>query len=225
MVAACTTTAVRKAENLRSPEPGARILLVQPRIELGLLTAGGVTEPRAEWSQAAREHLQRHIQQSLAKDQHQFVQGNVDDLMEGRIGQVVRLNEAVMAAIIAHEYNGYAGAKLITQGEGFTWTVGEGAQLVGQNFNADYALFVSGKGNYSSAGRKAAFVAASVLGVGIPLGSQQVTASLVDLRTGQVLWVNFANAGPGADMRDDEGAATLVAALLKDVPLRTLSVE
>ena len=42
---------------------------------------------------------------------------------------------------------------------------------------------------------------------------------LVDLKTGQVMWVNYAVAGPGADMREDAGAQSLVESLLKDAPL------
>ncbi|GAA0390440.1 hypothetical protein GCM10009093_16320 [Brevundimonas terrae] len=219
MMAACTTTAVRKAETVRTPEAGATILIVEPRIQLGMLTAGGVTEPREEWSQQARQYVLRHVQNSMVQDSHKFVVGNVDDLMEGRLGQVVRVNEAVIEAIIAHEYNGYAGAKLATKKDDFEWTIGDGSELVGQHFGADYALFISGNGTYASGGRVAAFVVASAFGVGIPLGQQQVMASLVDLKTGQVMWVNYAVAGPGADMREDAGAQSLVESLLKDAPL------
>lgn len=219
MMAACTTTAVRKADTVRTPEAGATILIVEPRIQLGMLTAGGVTEPREEWSQQARQYVLRHVQNSMVQDSHKFVVGNVDDLMEGRLGQVVRVNEAVIQSIIAHEYNGYAGAKLATKKDDFEWTIGEGSQLVGQHFGADYALFISGDGTYASGGRVAAFVVASAFGVGIPLGQQQVMASLVDLKTGQVMWVNYAVAGPGADMREDAGAQSLVESLLKDAPL------
>lgn len=219
MMAACTTTAVRKAETVRTPEAGTTILIVEPRIQLGMLTAGGVTEPREEWSQQARQYVLRHIQNSMVQDSHKFVVGNVDDLMEGRLGQVVRVNEAVIEAIIAHEYNGYAGAKLATKKDDFEWTIGDGSELVGQHFGADYALFISGNGTYASGGRVAAFVVASAFGVGIPLGQQQVMASLVDLKTGQVMWVNYAVAGPGADMREDAGAQSLVESLLKDAPL------
>lgn len=219
MMAACTTTAVRKAETVRTPEAGATILIVEPRIQLGMLTAGGVTEPREEWSQQARQYVLRHVQNSMVQDSHKFVVGNVDDLMEGRLGQVVRVNEAVIEAIIAHEYNGYAGAKLVTKKDDFEWTIGDGSELVGQHFGADYALFISGNGTYASGGRVAAFVVASAFGVGIPLGQQQVMASLVDLKTGQVMWVNYAVAGPGADMREDAGAQSLVESLLKDAPL------
>ncbi len=62
-------------------------------------------------------------------------------------------------------------------------------------------------------------VALSVVGVGIPLGSQQAFTSLVDLRTGQVIWFNMAIAGPQADMRNPEGATSLVSSLLEDAPL------
>lgn len=219
MMAACTMTAVRKAETVRTPEAGATILIVEPRIQLGMLTAGGVTEPREEWSQQARQYVLRHVQNSMVQDSHKFVVGNVDGLMEGRLGQVVRVNEAVIEAIIAHEYNGYAGAKLATKKDDFEWTIGDGSELVGQHFGADYALFISGNGTYASGGRVAAFVVASAFGVGIPLGQQQVMASLVDLKTGQVMWVNYAVAGPGADMREDAGAQSLVESLLKDAPL------
>lgn len=219
MMAACTTTAVRKADTVRTPEAGATILIVEPRIQLDMLTAGGVTEPREEWSQQARQYVLRHVQNSMVQDSHKFVVGNVDDLMEGRLGQVVRVNEAVIEAIIAHEYNGYAGAKLATKKDDFEWTIGDGSELVGQHFGADYALFISGNGTYASGGRVAAFVVASAFGVGIPLGQQQVMASLVDLKTGQVMWVNYAVAGPGADMREDAGAQSLVESLLKDAPL------
>lgn len=219
MMAACTTTAVRKADSVRSPEAGATVLIVEPRIQLGMLTAGGVVEPRAEWSKDARANVLRHIQTSMTGESHKYVVGNVDDLMEGRLGQVVRVNEAVIQAIIAHEYNGYAGAKLATKKDDFEWTIGDGATLVGERFDADYALFVSGEGTYASGGRIATAIFASALGVGIPLGQQQIMASLVDLKTGQVVWVNYAIAGPGADMRDEAGAQSLVRSLLKDAPL------
>ncbi len=53
----------------------------------------------------------------------------------------------------------------------------------------------------------------------MPLGSQLVFASLVDLKTGRVVWFNSSLAGPSADMRNPEGAAALTTALLKNIPL------
>ena len=80
-------------------------------------------------------------------------------------------------------------------------------------------LFIHGAGAYSSGGRVAVVVGAALLGVSLPTGGQQVYASLVDLKTGKVVWFNVAVAAPGADMRDPEGARVLVGSMLKDVPL------
>jgi hypothetical protein len=53
----------------------------------------------------------------------------------------------------------------------------------------------------------------------VPLGSQTVQLSLVDLKTGNIVWYNNVLAGPGADMRSRAGAKSLVEGLLKDIPL------
>jgi hypothetical protein len=56
-------------------------------------------------------------------------------------------------------------------------------------------------------------------GVNVPMGGQQVLTLLVDLKTGQVLWSQVASAGPGVDMREAQGAQTLIATILKEAPL------
>jgi hypothetical protein len=59
----------------------------------------------------------------------------------------------------------------------------------------------------------------AALGVGVPLGGQYAYASLVDLRTGNVIWFNTVIAAPGQDMRDPEGAQSLVGVLMRGAPL------
>jgi hypothetical protein len=55
-------------------------------------------------------------------------------------------------------------------------------------------------------------------GVGMPSGGQYVFASLVELKTGRVVWTNSIVAG-GNDMRKPEGADLLAKSLFKDAPL------
>ncbi len=136
--------------------------------------------------------------------------------MGGRSGQLMRLHEAVGQSVVTYEYGPY---RLPTKADGFQWTLGEGAQTLAEQYGADYALFTYGRGTYASGGRIATMVVLSVVGVSVPLGSQQAFTSLVDLRTGQIIWFNMAVAGPQADMRNPEGADSLVASLLKDAPL------
>lgn len=215
-LAACTTTNTNVALGAGDSVPkGARVLLIQPDVQLGLLTASGVTEPRADWSQAGQSNLSAEIQGQMTARSHTLMLADPDDLMAGRQGQLLRLHQAVGESILMFNYGPL---RLPTKPE-FDWTLGSGTRSLANSADADYALFVRGQGNYASGGRVAAAVGMSMLGVAVPLGEQRVFASLIDLQTGQVVWFNVAVAGPQADMRETAGAASLTASLLEDIPL------
>lgn len=216
LAAACTTTNTRTALSVTPPPPGATILLVKPDIELSLLTAAGLSEPRADWTEQAVTNVENALELSVASSSHTFQVVDPDDAMQGRSGQLLRLHEAVGNSILVFEY----GLLPLPTHEGsFNWTLGEGAQSLAEQYDADYALFTFGRGNYASSARVATFVVMSALGVGIPLGNQQVFTSLVDLRTGRVVWFNVGVAGPSADMRNPQGAQSLVESMMKGAPL------
>ena len=216
-LAACTTTNTRLAD-AAAPKPpaGSQVVLMQPGVQLGLLTAGGITEPRADWAKQAQENLSREIQAQLKARAHDFKMLDPEQEMDGRSGQLLRLNGAVGQSILLFSYGPYT---LPTKGKAFDWTLGDGVKTLAERHGAQYALFVNAQGNYASGGRVAASIGMAMLGVAIPLGQQQVMASLVDLKTGKVVWFNVAVAGPGADMREPAGAASLTESLLKNIPL------
>ena len=216
LAAACTTTNTKTALSVTSPPPGATIILVKPDIELSLLTAAGMSEARADWTEQAVTNIQASLERSVASSSHTFRAVDPAGAMGGRSGQLLRLHEAVGNSILIFEYGVMP---LPTHAGAFNWTLGEGAQSLAEQDDADYALFTFGRGNYASSARVATFVVMSALGVGIPLGSQQVFTSLVDLRTGQVVWFNVGVAGPQADMRNPEGAQSLVDSMMKGAPL------
>jgi hypothetical protein len=218
MLVSCTTTNVKSASatNLGTPEAHSKGLLVQPDVQLSLLTAAGLQERREDWSRAGQANLASAVGEQLKSRSHPFEALDPAASMDGRVGQLLRLHEAVGQSILVHEYGAL---KLPTKKDGFDWTLGDGAQAIKDAKGADYALFVTARGSYSSAGRKAMMVGAALLGVSVPLGSQQVFASLVDLRTGRVVWFNVAVAGPSADVRSPEGAQALATDLLKGIPL------
>ncbi len=216
LAAACTTTNTKAALSVTPPSPGATILLVKPDIELSLLTAAGMSEPRADWTEQAVTNVQASLERSVASSSHTFRSVDPAGAMEGRSGQLLRLHEAVGNSILIFEYGLLP---LPTHAGAFDWTLGDGAKSLAEQYDADYALFTFGRGNYASSARVATFVVMSALGVGIPLGNQQVFTSLVDLRTGQVIWFNVGVAGPSADMRNPEGAQSLVDTMMKGAPL------
>lgn len=216
LVSACATTNVKLAD-LKGPKPpaGSKILIVQPDVQLSMLTAGGLLEPRADWSQQARDNLAHEIAAAVDGRSHTITTLDPSTVMEGRAGQLLRLQEAVDVSLLSYGM----GAMLPTKKGSFDWTLGDGTKVLADTYGADYALFTYGRGSYSSGGRKAAWLVGAALGVSIPMGAQQTFASLVDLKTGRVVWFNMAVPPAGMDMRTPGGAAELSKALLKDVPL------
>lgn len=216
LAAACTTTNTKTAMSVSAPEAGAVILIVKPDVELSMLTAVGVSENRADWSLSAASSLQTALENQVKASSHTFRSVDPQEAMGDRTGQLMRLHEAVGASILVFEYGGL---RLPTKLAGFDWTLGEGAQALAQEYGADYALFTFARGNYASSGRVATALVMAAVGVGVPMGGQQLFTSLVDLRTGQIIWFNFGVAGAHADMREVSGATTLMGEMFADAPL------
>ena len=133
------------------------------------------------------------------------------------IAELERLHGAVGNSIALHKY---LGENLPTKrGKGLDWTLGNQAVALGQRTGMDYALFLHAEDSFASTGR----VALQVLGIAGCLvgfcapnmggGSQFAYASLVNLRTGEVVWFNVLQSRIG-DIRTPEGAAVMVERLL-----------
>jgi hypothetical protein len=216
---ACTTTSNRTAADVKpaSISAGAKVMVIPPDVELSMLLASGVQEPKAEWSKSAAENLGASIKAHLDGRGHAH-RVMVDDVAawEGREGQVLRLHEAVAQSVLLFNY-GYI--KLPTKTRVLDWTIGDGGKLLAEKYDADFALFLLARGSYSSGGRAAMAVLGAVAGVSVPLGGQQLFVQLVDLRTGRVVWTQVATAAPGTDMREAAGAASLIATMFKQAPL------
>ncbi len=53
----------------------------------------------------------------------------------------------------------------------------------------------------------------------MPMGGQVITGSLVDLKTGQIVWYQTMGVPSGTDIRTPEGAGEAVNILFKKLPL------
>ena len=112
------------------------------------------------------------------------------------------------------------------RGRGLDWTLGEDAVRLGEKSGFDYALFLHAEDQVASTGRVVLGVlgaAGCIVGFCAPNigGATQLDyASLVDLKTGEVVWFNVVSAGseiPGikfGDLRTPQGAAQMVERLL-----------
>lgn len=201
------------------------VVMVEPDIELSEVLAGGIAEPRKEWSEKARELYPKMVSEVLsANNIERKPDFKVIDAVEpnSRVGQIVRLNEAVSMSILVHTYGG---TQLATKkGKQLDWSLGPGVKEIREITGADYALFTYIEDSYASSGRKALRVLGILMAVaGVPVGdvgggSQIGVTTLVDLRTGQVVWFNFLAKQTG-DLRDEEGARKTAKVMLKGFPL------
>ncbi len=226
LLAACAATENKLVSPDFEPPTGrARVVLMRPDVHMSLITAGGLAEPRADWTGQAEENILTAFDDALRNRGHDVV-GFDPGVGEGdQQDQLILLHEAVGASIL--QYSPAAQLTISTvvpsKAETFDWTLGEGAAELGDAYDADFALFTTTYGSYASGGRMAAFtaatVAAALLGGSAPanmLGARWTQASLVDLRTGDIVWINIAVNG---DPREAEGARAIVDRVVADIPL------
>lgn len=193
---------------------GATIAVMQPDIELFSMSAGGVQEPRADWTEAAMKHVREALAARTAADGVKSRELSEDDADE--LAEINSLHAAVARSIALHHMMGGMYA-LPTKAGKLDWSLGDAVLPMREKAGSDYALFIWMRDSYASAERKVAMVAMALFGVGLMGGMQIGYASLVDLRTGQVLWFNQLLRGSG-DLREPEPARETVTALLKDFP-------
>jgi hypothetical protein len=196
------------------------VVIVEPDLELSEVLAGGANEPRREWSLAARRLYPAAVHARLqAAGVRALPDYDVPDDLDpdSRLGQVLRLNQAVSVSALA--YTTVGNGLATKRGKQLDWTLGPGVSALREATGADYALFTYLRDSYTSSGRKALRVAALVLFGGDIGGGRQVgVTTLVDLRTGQVVWFNYLARQTG-DLRDAAGATATAGHMLEGLPL------
>src|SRR5215471_14024031 len=113
--------------------------------------------------------------------------------------QMVKLHRVVFRVALSHQVSQF---RLPTKTDRLDWTLGDAVQGLHEQYGADYALFVSFDDSYQSAGIVgSALIVTLTLGIlAPPPGVQFGAASLVDLRTGDLVWMRIFNR-QGGDLR------------------------
>ena len=220
LLSGCASTQVRTAKD-DAGKPLAlvgSVVLIEPDIELSELGAGGMAEPRQEWSRTARLLYPQAAREVLARQGIGMV---ADYPLPAEIGpddrrrQLHLLSQAVSMSILRFSRAGPG--RLRNKRGQFDWTLGPGVQVFREATGADYGLFTYVRDSYASGGRTAMRIAGLLLlGGDIGGGTQVGVASLVDLRTGQVVWHNLLVDQTG-DLRNLQGARETADDLLRGV--------
>ncbi len=210
------------------PQGDYKLLVLRPDVQVSSVTTGGLPEARADWTEQARANVIAALRAQQADRGGKTLVLERRDSLPGlsaeQVAEMERLNAAVSQSIALHKYSGYT---LPTKRRrGLEYTLGQDAIEFGRRTGYDYALFMHAEDSFASGGR----VALQVLGIAgcfvgfcapnIGGAGQFAYASLVDLRTGEVVWFNVLQTGSQiagikmGDIRSPDGAAQMVERLL-----------
>jgi len=210
VLVACQSTGELAQERPQLRPGTTKIALMPIDVQLFELTAGGLEEPKADWTRQAEVHVRRAIGVVQTEKQLKLVDFDASTLPLERqkvMDQLVRLHEVVgREAFLQNRFPQLRTAN--KQGQ-FDWSIGTEVQTIAQVTGARYGLFVFMKDSYSSGGRVALNVVVALLGGSVRGGTQLGYASLVDLQTGQIAWFGTLQRAAG-DLRDQEPAEEAV---------------
>lgn len=216
-------------------EGDLKIVVFRPDVNVGSLRVGGLDEPNADWTQAARDNIQRSMESAAeTRDANMKFLGEFEGEQGALLNEYRGLFEAVAGSVFVHA--ALPGNNLPTKlapnpdpkarkRYKLDWTLGEGTRRLREVTGGDYALFFFTKDSYGDAGRKVAqLLMAGIFGAYIPAGVHIGYAGLVDLRTGNLVWFNT-DLAIGGDPREPDGAVKRVSQLLKGFPTRSAFAE
>ena len=206
--------------------PGSsKIVLMRPAVKVGEQSTGGMFEPNADWTDQAKENLGK----AIAAMQSQL--GNVVSSYAEQVGpdaaratEYRALFDAVAGSVIVYQF--FPGNRLPTKKrkDSFEWTLGSDIATLPGLDGADYALFIVTEDQFGSTGRKVAQLFGAMAGVSITSGIHKGFAGLVDVRTGDLVWLN-ADLQMGGDVRTEEGAHKRITQLFEGFPGKPVSAS
>ncbi len=195
-----------------------RVVLFRPDVSVGEQSTGGLDQPNAGWTEQAREQLtaalgkaqaERNIELKLMPE----LTGDDAKLMS----DYRKLFKTVADSVIKHRL--FLLDPLPTKQEKFDWTLGEGASRLGALGGGEYGLFFYTMDSYESGSRKLARLLASTISEEQPSEVNMGYAGLVDLKTGDLVWINV-DVKMAGDVRTTEGASLRIGELLDGFPVR-----
>jgi hypothetical protein len=201
--------------------PGtARILLLEPSVRVGEQSTGGMFEPNADWTDQARENIERELAKIQDGLGNEVVRLDFDGSPRTEpLQRYHALFGAVAGSVI--EYQFFKGNRLPTKKreDDFLWTVGPQIHDLAVLKGFDYILLLRTRDAYGSTGRKILQVFGALGGISVTSGEHIGYAGLIDVKTGDLVWLN-ADLQMGGDVRTAEGAEKRVGQLLEGFPGR-----
>jgi hypothetical protein len=215
----------------RVKSPPRTVLLVQPELIVKELTAGNLEESAPDWSKEASQNAARLLR-ALAEKNGAFEV--VDDSgltpadktsLQQYSALYVRLMSSI--EISRRSRNPWWRERVMR----FDYTVGPGISEVASKANADAVLFVVGNEHVSSAGRQARMAGGILMGIltgiySLPkAGTSFLSLGMVDLHSGDLLWVSTDYKGGGINLRKEKDLDEVLTQLFASYPWQSKSAD
>lgn len=222
LTSACTAVPKHRVHHEFAAAPEARapkkVLIMPVDVEISEISAGGVTEEVPEWSEAGRQNVRNAIAEHAANEKRlkMITTPVLTDAEQKIVDDHLALYDLVAGS--AFLLSSFGGEPWRHKVHHFDYTLGDGLKFLRDKTGADAALFVIGSDQISSAERQATIVAAAIFGIGLPPGVSFITTGVVDLQTGDILWLNYSASVGNKDLRKASDASDMVAEMLADYP-------
>lgn len=227
LIAGCATQNTSINKNL-SKQPDRplphRVLLAQPDIRVHEISAGELVEEVDEWSKKASGEAANSVE-ALAQSTSLFelVQpSKLSDAQRATLEQHSALYILVAGSANLARHSSFDAWR--SRAADFDYTLGPGMAGVAESEKLDAVVFVVGTDYISSSSRKAAMALGVALGLltGRYVGPESkpafLTAGVVDMRSGELLWYSTEFRGGSDDLRDPAVVKSLVDHLFNTYP-------
>jgi hypothetical protein len=209
-----------RADFAPAKQSGNRIILLRPDIGVTELTTGGLDETKADWANAARSSMVKAMKDAM-EDRGQTMVEMPD--LKGKEAEILN-NYRALFKIVAEQAIGnnlFPSDPLPLHKGRFNWTLGPGiSDLARQAGGGDFALIFQTTDSYRSNSRGSAEAVASVMQESIPQLLHHGVAALVDLKSGDIVWMMLDGKMSG-DVRTADGAVRRTSELLREFPFES----
>ncbi|WP_078120402.1 hypothetical protein [Thiosocius teredinicola] len=219
---------VLEGEASLSTQP-QRLLLLPLSVEVKEMSASGLHEAVPTWTDEAKRHINHALVDGPLRGKLEIIDlPELSDDEKRMLDEHIALFDIVGGAAVGHTMIGPQTAAWKHKSDHFDYTIGPGLAFLRDKTGADKALFLFGEDVISSSGRKAVFIVAAAFSARIPMGHSFLIGGLVDLESGDVLWLNYTASASSRSFRNRADVDTALTELFKEHPAlkpQTAAVE
>jgi hypothetical protein len=168
-----------------------KLVVLPVQVRVSEISAGGIVELVPQLTEQASGLLSKATE-SAAGTRTDFALSALPVLSDEEKDQMEDfLSTFLVVGATAYQMARMGGPPWEHKRTHFDYTLGSGLEFIRTKTGADAAIVVVANDYVSSSGRKAMFALGLVLGVGIPMGQSEVAAAMVDLSSGDILWMDY----------------------------------